>query len=40
MFGDITRFDDCLRALQGGVVGIFHLAAMSKVLPSMKDVSE
>ena len=39
-YGDITRLEDCLRALRGGVVGIFHLAAMSKVLPSMKDVSE
>jgi len=39
MFGDIRRLEDCQRAMQGGVVGVFHLAAMSKVLPSMKDVS-
>ena len=38
MFGDVRRLEDCTKAMQGGVVGVFHLAAMSKVMPSMKNV--
>ena len=33
LFGDIRRWDDCLRAVQGGVVGVFHLAAASRGPP-------
>eukprot|EP01112_Ceratiomyxa_fruticulosa_P019045 TRINITY_DN6171_c0_g1_i2.p1 TRINITY_DN6171_c0_g1~~TRINITY_DN6171_c0_g1_i2.p1 ORF type:complete len:321 (-),score=41.28 TRINITY_DN6171_c0_g1_i2:251-1213(-) len=34
--GDITNFETCKKAMEG-VVGVFHLAAMSKVLPSLLD---
>ena len=38
MYGDITQLEDCRQAVKG-VSGVFHLAAMSKVLPSMGDVT-
>ncbi len=36
--GDVTDYETCLEAM-AGVVGVFHLAAMSKVLPSLSDPS-
>lgn len=38
MYGDVRRLEDCKVAMEGNVTGVFHLAAMSKVLPSMADV--
>jgi UDP-glucose 4-epimerase len=35
--GDITNYDDCKKAVDG-VKGVFHLAAMSKVAPSIASV--
>eukprot|EP00746_Dinoflagellata_sp_MGD_P062338 gnl/MRDRNA2_/MRDRNA2_26234_c0_seq1.p1 gnl/MRDRNA2_/MRDRNA2_26234_c0~~gnl/MRDRNA2_/MRDRNA2_26234_c0_seq1.p1 ORF type:complete len:470 (+),score=95.74 gnl/MRDRNA2_/MRDRNA2_26234_c0_seq1:54-1463(+) len=35
-YGDIKSLEDLRRAMKG-VVGVFHLAAASKVLPSLKD---
>ena len=35
LFGDVRRWDDCMRAVQGGVVGVFHLAAASRAPPGM-----
>lgn len=37
MYGDVRRKEDCARAVKGAEY-VFHLAAMSKVLPSMKSV--
>jgi nucleoside-diphosphate-sugar epimerase len=36
--GDISRLEDCRRACRG-VDGIFHLAAMSRVAPSLDDIN-
>jgi len=36
MFGDIEKREDVARAMVG-VKGVFHLAALSKVTPSLKD---
>lgn len=38
ILGDLTNQDDCERAAQG-VRGVFHLAAMSRVAPSLDDVA-
>jgi nucleoside-diphosphate-sugar epimerase len=43
MWGDVTDAEDCARAMlphpvHGPVGGVFHLAAMSKVAPSLGDV--
>jgi len=34
--GDVTDYDTCLSVMEG-VEGVFHMAAMSKVLPSLED---
>jgi UDP-glucose 4-epimerase len=36
MFGDILSMEDCKKAVKG-VEYVYHLAAMSKVVPSLKD---
>jgi|AntAceMinimDraft_5_1070358.scaffolds.fasta_scaffold119247_1 hypothetical protein len=38
MHGDVRNFEEVQRAM-GGVAVVFHLAAMSKVAPSLKDPS-
>ncbi|GAB4815507.1 hypothetical protein N2152v2_002553 [Parachlorella kessleri] len=37
MFGDVTRPEDCQRAMRGGVVGVFHLAAAHDQAPAILD---
>lgn len=37
MYGDVRSMADCKAAVKGAEY-VFHLAAMSKVLPSMKSV--